>query len=321
MTEWVGAVDGGGSKTATALLSSEGELIRLPSANGCNPLDNPAWSNVLAQVMTQITESRDDVGVVTMGMPGFGEIADFDHAVSQTIVDLLADRALVLNDVEMAFHGAFPDGQGILLLAGTGSMAIGGGPLGLVRVGGWGNHFGDEGSAHWIGRSALSLASREIDGRLAQTGFAAELCAEMDLDPSKNALAFMGWIAGQSHARSAIAALSQIVDRLARRGNPTARSLLEDAGRLLVEHLDAAGNLAGLGPDTAWSAVGSVFESDTVITSVRTMTDRSPVSAQLPPLGGGLLLAARKAGWPTDQPFIEKLARQLTPSLRQRNTS
>jgi len=321
MIEWVGAVDGGGSKTATALLSSEGELISLPSANGCNPMDNPAWSSILAQVMSQITESREDVAVITMGMPGYGEIADFDHAVKLTIDQHLADKALVLNDVEMAFHGAFPDAQGILLLAGTGSMAIGGGPRGLVRVGGWGDHFGDEGSAYWIGRSALSLASREIDGRLAQTGFAAELCAEMDLDPSQNALSFMNWIAGQSHARSAIAALSQIVDRLARRGNPTARSLLEDAGRLLVEHLDAAADLAGLGPDIAWSAVGSVFQSDTVFTAVRNMTDRSPVTAQLPPLGGGLLLAARKAGWPTDQSFIEKLGRQLTPSLRQRNTS
>lgn len=321
MIEWVGAVDGGGSKTATALLSSEGELIRLPSVNGCNPLDNPAWSSILAQVISQITQTRDDVGVITMGMPGYGEIADFDHAVNLTIEELLADKALVLNDVEMAFHGAFPDGEGILLLAGTGSMAIGGGPLGLVRVGGWGNHFGDEGSAYWIGRSALSLASREIDGRIAQTGFAAELCVEMEIDPSQNALAFMSWIAGQSHARSAIAALSQIVDRLARGGNLTARSLLEDAGRLLVEHLDAAGNLAGLGPDIPWSAVGSVFESDTVLTAVRNMTHRSPVSPELPPLGGGLLLAARKAGWPTDQPFIEKLARQLTPSLRQRNNS
>lgn len=321
MVEWVGAVDGGGSKTASALLSSEGELITMPSSNGCNPLDNPAWSDIVKQVISQILESRDDVSVITMGMPGYGEIADFDRAVNTTIQKRLAEKALVLNDVEMAFHGAFPGGEGILLLAGTGSMAIGNGPNGLVRVGGWGNHFGDEGSAYWIGRSALSLASREIDGRIAPTGFAGELCAEMQIDPSKRALAFMGWIARQAHARSSIAALSLLVDRLAQRGNLTARNLLEDAGGLLAEHVEAAGEQAGLGSDVSWSAVGSVFESDTVFTTVRDMTHRSPAKAALPPLGGGLLLAARKACWSTDQSFIEKLARQLAPSRTKRNDS
>ena len=69
-----------------------------------------------------------------------------------------------MNDVEAAFVGAFAGRPGVLLLAGTGSMAWGSDGTRQVRTGGWGEGFGDEGSAYWIGRRALGLASQALDG-------------------------------------------------------------------------------------------------------------------------------------------------------------
>jgi glucosamine kinase len=309
--EWIGAVDGGGTKTASALLSSDGELITLPVAGGCNPQDNRSWEMELEQVMVHLISSQPGVTAVTMGMPGFGEVRELDRAVSALVTAGMGRIGVIRNDVEMAFHGAFPEGNGLLLLAGTGSMGIAGGPSGIARVGGWGETFGDEGSGYWIGRQALGIASRELDGRLPATGFAEKLCAALDLSLERDPLVLMGWTARQAHARSAIASLARIVDDFAADGDTRAINLLRDAARYLAEHYAAGVTKGGLAADAPWTTAGSVFQSSIVVEAVSELIGRPPVDAALPPIGGGLLLAARQAGWAADAAFIENLSRQL----------
>jgi glucosamine kinase len=63
----------------------------------------------------------------------------------------------VITDLEIALEAAFGEGEGILLLAGTGSAAFGRDANGLTaRAGGWGPWFSDEGSAFDIGRRAFA---------------------------------------------------------------------------------------------------------------------------------------------------------------------
>lgn len=319
MAEWVGAVDGGGSKTHGALLSSDGELLNLPADSGCNPLDNSDWAQVLDRMMGSLVGHAHEACNIVMGMPGFGEVRDLADLVSEQITKRLGNRALIINDVEMAFHGAFPSGQGILLLAGTGSMAVARGPMGLVRVGGWGDLFGDEGSAYWIGRSALSLASRELDGRIPASGFAAALCAALKLDCDEDPFALLNWVSRHQHVRSRIASIAQSVDGMARAGHQEAQRLLNDAALLLAEHISATATLAGLPSEVRWAFAGSVFNSDTLKQNVEIACGQSAISTVLPPLGGGLLLAARKSGWTCDPDFISELASQLAQSSPKRN--
>ncbi|HXJ77462.1 MAG TPA: BadF/BadG/BcrA/BcrD ATPase family protein [Candidatus Methylomirabilis sp.] len=78
----------------------------------------------------------------------------------------LARKTRVISDVEAAYLGALGERAGILLLAGTGSMALGRDALGRwARAGGWGPLLGDEGSAFWIGREWLRAT-------MGSTGFA-----------------------------------------------------------------------------------------------------------------------------------------------------
>jgi hypothetical protein len=73
----------------------------------------------------------------------------------------LARRAAVVADVEAAYAGALGAGPGVLVLAGTGAMALGRDGRGRWRrAGGLGPLLGDEGSAFWIGREWLRLAAR-----------------------------------------------------------------------------------------------------------------------------------------------------------------
>jgi N-acetylglucosamine kinase-like BadF-type ATPase len=66
--------------------------------------------------------------------------------------------------MEIALDAAFHDGPGVIVIAGTGSIAYGRDALGnTVRAGGWGFAISDEGSAHWIGRAAIAAVLRAKD--------------------------------------------------------------------------------------------------------------------------------------------------------------
>jgi hypothetical protein len=72
----------------------------------------------------------------------------------------------VVDDSVTALEGALGGANGTLASLGTGSFFIRKSPDGTRHVGGWGFQLGDEGSAAWLGRRALSLALRVADGRL-----------------------------------------------------------------------------------------------------------------------------------------------------------
>jgi len=70
----------------------------------------------------------------------------------------------VAGDMQIALAAAFGEGPGVIVIAGTGSIAYGRNAQGrTARAGGWGFAISDEGSAHWIGRAAISALLRAID--------------------------------------------------------------------------------------------------------------------------------------------------------------
>jgi glucosamine kinase len=73
-------------------------------------------------------------------------------------------RPRVVGDEEIAHYSAFSGSPGVLVISGTGSIAIGKSPEGeQTRCGGWGPRFSDEGSATWIGELAVRKALRSRD--------------------------------------------------------------------------------------------------------------------------------------------------------------
>ena len=305
MARLVAVVDGGGSKTQAAWADLAGRVWLAPAVAGCNPQDNPQWRENLGRAIGYLPP---EVEQVTLGLAGFGEVPGNDTAVVQLARDHLPHRAVVMNDVAMAYRGAFPDGGGVLILAGTGSMAMALGPNGLVRCGGWGDAFGDEGSGWWIGRAALSLASKMVDGRLPDSGFAGALAAALGLPDGGGDFALLNWVMAQDHHRSAIASVAQLVDLLAGQGDATATGLLHRAAEELHQHLIAARRLSGLDEQANWACAGSVFNSATLSTALTALVGKRSVKPQLDALGGGLWLAAQAAGWPVDHHWITKIA-------------
>jgi glucosamine kinase len=282
----VAAVDGGGTKTAAALADRAGRVTILPPGRGCNPQDDPDWATVLGGVLGAL--GRPVAAV--LGLPGWGEVAAHDRAVAALVAAHLPGAEIV-NDVELAWRGAFPEGEGVLILAGTGSMAW---ARGGVRVGGWGDLMGDEGSAFWIGQRALAGMAHAIDGRSGAFGFAQALGARLGCGVA--GFAPLAWMMGQAHPRVAVAAVAREVDALAVAGDAVAQGILAAAGAELAGLGRVAAARAGSGA-ADWAAAGSVFASPFVMAAVAEGMGRAAVPARFSALGGGLWAAARRAGW------------------------
>ena len=308
MTDYVGAIDGGGTKTAGALADRAGKVHLTPIEAGCNPFDSNDWDTVLLRTIGHFEIFAPEISKYTFGLPGFGEIPAHDTATRDLIAKTsLAKKSRILNDVEMAFHGAFPALDGVLILAGTGSMAISHGSQGIVRIGGWGDVFGDEGGAYWIGQRALAIASKASDGRIEAPDFLKILQSVLGVESSSNPFALMEWLTNQPHRRSAIAEIARHIDAMATQGNAHAIRIMTEAATELSQLGLTATRRAGMDGSIRWSHAGSVFNSELIRTEVATNLNANPVSPSLNPLGGGLYLAAMAAGWDVDEDWIDQI--------------
>src|SRR5262249_61200260 len=77
-----------------------------------------------------------------------------------------AARVAVTGDAVLAHAGALGGEPGVVLIAGTGVVALAIDADGALRtVDGWGPWLGDEGGGAWMGASGLRAALRALDGR------------------------------------------------------------------------------------------------------------------------------------------------------------
>ncbi len=145
----------------------------------------------------------------------------------------LSSRTSVGADAEATFHDAFPSGPGILLISGTGSIALARGADGSrVRVGGWGGHLGEGGSGYRIGMAALRAIARGEDGRGVSTGLRDPVLQALGVDGPAD---LIKWTA--TARKADVAALVPLICEVAEAGDQAATTVIEKAVDELVEHV------------------------------------------------------------------------------------
>ncbi|ROM72637.1 ATPase [Pseudomonas brassicacearum] len=309
MNDCVLGLDSGGSKTLVAVADRQGRVLHRETAAGLDPIANPQWSSQLHALLQAAT--RLPLSAAVVGLPMHGELTRCSIAQRDTAQRALLCPVLVENDVRIAFDGAFAgQGAGVLILAGTGSMAWASrNQPGAehVRVGGWGDVFGDEGSAYWIGCQVLTLASRSLDGRAYQPHLTQALLEHLALGPGQLA----DWAYGLANRRAAIAALAECVSTWAVAGDAAALAVMDEAATHLAAHIDAAWRQLGLSGPATWSYAGGVFAHTPMIDGIRRRIGTAACPPRLSPIGGALWRAAHNAGWNPDQRWIEQLSLNL----------
>jgi N-acetylglucosamine kinase-like BadF-type ATPase len=137
--------------------------------------------------------------------------------------------ALILNDAELALYAVLEGENGILAIAGTGSVLIGKKDSTIKMVGGWGHLLGDEGSAYHIGIQALKQLASEIEQGNIQTKLAKALATQYQLPDASAIKEFV-----YSSTKKEIADIALFVYRRAQ-DDTDAKKLLEQAGEELAQ--------------------------------------------------------------------------------------
>ena len=301
MTGRVLGLDSGGTKTVAAVVDRSGTVVTLVNGAGLDPTAGDGWEQRLADLITPLGQ----VDAAVLGLPFHGEMPAVSARQTTVATDLLGAKTHVMNDVAVAFEGALAGEDGVLILAGTGSMAWARGPNGSTRSSGWGDAFGDEGSAYWIGREALALVSMHLDNRKSCKAFAEDLLAALGISP----VDLITW-AYSDNPRAKIASVARHVSALA---NPDAQALMQDAAAHLTALGKAAARTSGTSSPLRWSYAGGVFNDLKLRQAVTKQMGAEPMAPRLPPVGGAVLAAARNAGWTIDTQFIQRLNASLTP--------
>lgn len=234
-------VDGGGSKTRAVVAGADGVVLGAVDGPGSAVRAGGAShaADVIAACVRDALRAaeRGDArpAALVAGVAGAGREPE-RAALERALVERgIASAIAVTTDAAIALDDAFADGPGILLIAGTGSIAFGRAPDGrFERCGGWGAVLGDEGGGAWIGRRALNVAAAAADGREPETALLPALLTAIDGDEPP---AMIGW-AGRATPAD-FAALAPVVLRVAADGDLRANSLLALAVEELVLHVRA----------------------------------------------------------------------------------
>jgi N-acetylglucosamine kinase-like BadF-type ATPase len=156
-------LDGGGTKTECVVLSEAGAIIARASGPPSNPtrIGFPAAFAAIQETFASAIDStrlKFEVLALCAGLAGTG-LPENREQMREFLVQRFPGALIdVRMDIELAL-AAMPPGPAIVLIAGTGSAAIGRNITGAMqREGGFGPATSDEGSAFDIGRSAIAAA-------------------------------------------------------------------------------------------------------------------------------------------------------------------
>ena len=153
-------VDAGGTASVAAV-SRDGNFERSVRGGPANA-SSSGTDAAAAAIVATIREATGgaEPAALYVGAAGAGRAdaaAALEHALRSAFPDV---RLAVADDTRAALRSAVPEGPGIVLIAGTGSVAYAENGTSSIRVGGLGYLIGDEGSAFAIGRAAIELLAR-----------------------------------------------------------------------------------------------------------------------------------------------------------------
>ncbi|HYU23908.1 MAG TPA: BadF/BadG/BcrA/BcrD ATPase family protein [Thermoanaerobaculia bacterium] len=262
-------VDGGASKTAALVTDETGKSLGTGIAGPSNHLRvgiETAARNIERAVNKAVVAADVATREIVWAYCG---IAGADHpAHRQEVVDSLEiffprGNFTVDNDARIALTGAIGFGAGVVVIAGTGSVAFGRNDAGEeARAGGWGPIIGDEGSGYFIARTGLSAVLRAYDGRGKPTLMTELLRTEHHLEPADLPRAIY---AQTTHADD-IARYAKIVFDAADAGDAVARAIVgKAASELALCVLAVARRLKMIASEFPVAYVGGVFNAGEVL--------------------------------------------------------
>lgn len=252
-------IDGGGTKTVAILARRQpghDDKWTLLGRGEAGPSNlqavgtGPAFQAIDESVNQAYQSAGLPRGAVTaacLGLAGAGRAEDQELIRRWALERSLAREVEVTTDVALLLAAGTPDGWGVALVAGTGSIALARSPDGrTARAGGWGFLLGDEGSGYALGLAALQAVARAADGRGPQTELTQSLLRHLQIgEPSQ----LIAAVYQRPLERTAIAALAPLVLAAADVGDGVASVIVsEGAAQLALAVTSCARHLSLTSP-------------------------------------------------------------------------
>jgi N-acetylglucosamine kinase-like BadF-type ATPase len=231
---WIVGIDGGGTRTVACAADLSGRVLGRAEGGPANyhVVGLPAFAALVAGLVRDLAGAaglgQTDLALVSLGLAG----ADRDHDRRLLLAALdglgLGCPFLIDSDARIALTAGLGErGEGIVLIAGTGSIAYGLTDRGeIVRAGGWGHLVGDEGSGYDIGRQAIARGLRSREGRDTPSVLLDRIMARLGVADLAGLVAF---VYSPATAKADIAALAATVAEAAAAGDSLAAGILAAA--------------------------------------------------------------------------------------------
>lgn len=235
-------VDGGGTKTKFIISDEQGMILAISTQPTCHYLQCgfDGITNVMRTGLNECLKKSEideqDIASAFIACAGYGDIEKDNKRIQKAVQKAYPTIPHIIgNDTENALAGSLAGGYGINVIAGTGSIGLGKNEhQEMLRCGGWHHSFGgDEGSAYWIACKLILHFTRQSDGREERTELYDYIRKEYQLKEDSDILDLC--VVQWDFDRTKIAAMSRSVYELAKRQDPIAIAIFQEAAKELAD--------------------------------------------------------------------------------------
>ena len=267
-------VDGGGTKTVAWLgrvISANEYDVLGRGAAGSSNVNAVGWDEATSNLKKSIISAWQNAGlepsavdIAVLALSGSGHEKVRKSLVQWASENRIAGSTEVIHDAEAVLWAGNSEGWGVALISGTGSVAFAKSQSSeeIGICGGWGFWFGDEGSAFWLGQSALRAVAHADDGRGPATSLTDAIAARLN---AANARSFLRELSRGDQVRHNIAALADVVLETAETGDEVAQGIAQEGARHLALQVQAASEQSALADRFPLAFAGGVLCSSEMI--------------------------------------------------------
>ena len=322
-------IDGGQTSTKSLLALQDGTIL----ASGTGPASDHfhieggiernrrAIHGTTYDALAKADADVSDVASIALGLTGAPPPGDLRRPVYDLVAEIASPEHIVIEpDYVTNLIGASSGGIGVVLIAGGGCIGYGITDDGRnALAGGYGFLLGDEGSAFKIGLGAIRAASFAHDKRGEPTVLTERICERFGLASIRD-ITRVVYKAG--FERNQISLLTPLVADAAAAGDGPAMRILADAGSSIgLVALGVIRQLFEPGDEVTVYKTGGVFNIGAPVTDAmqRVLNEGWPTAVarepRFPPAVGGVIAAARAAGIPVDDAFLDRVQATLSAVL------
>lgn len=307
-------MDGGGTKTHAVIADEYGKIFaeHIGAASNFQYIGVEKAAAVIVDLILACCKSvkcsPKEVDAVALGLAGAGRVSDQKRMAAglrkfAVKKNVSLKKIIVESDARVALEGAFKGNPGIILIAGTGSIAFAKDAKKKIhRVGGWGRILGDEGSGYFIGRLGLSAVTMHLDGRGERTSLAKVIAKKFGLKDQQSIITAVYKEAFE------VASVAPLVLAEAEKGDFVCSEIVDFAVAELSEHIRVSEekihsvNKRKVKEKTPLAFIGGLIANDTVLFRrlkkfvIQQFPQVLLIEPQASPAYGAVILAMEKIG-------------------------